>query len=666
MDRRWLLFLLLSFVIIQLFATLMQRNQPAKQTADAGKGKSTTSTLAKSHETSAAMSVQAAAETSRTPAHTAAAAEIIPAKPRLIENTSISIVSHPGEITTTTTNKYAIGIDSTGAVIHSWRLLDPGSESFEQRMDNREGIELVRKIPALLPSQPPAQTWPLQISFSEQAAYSYEEFNNIKWTRRRAPAPAGNDGLLVYESPALRGVSVTKSFEFDRDGYMSLLQITLRNDSASTIPVYDDTGRGLIIRWGPGLVERNLGDKPTGEEAYDAAVFRMDDQVRAAYPKPNSEPVEADGRIQWSGVESKFFTAILIPVQPDDAARKQRFFFRALVPGAHNLPTKDHQPPLTMELATDRLEIPPGSNQTFTYKLYVGPKKYRTLNQYGAALNLQTLMFHDAWPFMRVIYLFLTDLLNWIFKYVHNYGVAIIMLTVLVRLVTFPLTQHSIRIQAKSMAEMQKIKPYLDQINEKYKDNPNEKNKQTWKVYKEHNISPFGALRGCVPMILQLPVFYGLYRVSNDTIDLQGAHFLWIKDLSQPDHLVPFGMMLPFVGAYLNLLPILMGLTQMLATWISMARLKSKLMDPTQKQMMYFMPLFMIFILYSMPAGLMIYWNASNVWQIFQTLLTNRQLAREEERQLKKQAVAGVPPPPPPPPPAADGKTKKKNARGNK
>jgi YidC/Oxa1 family membrane protein insertase len=298
--------------------------------------------------------------------------------------------------------------------------------------------------------------------------------------------------------------------------------------------------------------------------------------------------------------------------------------------------------------------LPARGQRSVDFGLYIGPKKYGILKQYKH--HLQTLMFHTSWPFMRAIYLFLTDLLNWIFNFVRNYGIAIIILTVLVRLATFPLTQHSIRIQAKTMAEQSKVKPFIDAINEKYKNDPQEKNKQVWKVYQEHGISPFGALRGCVPMLLQLPVFYGLYRVSNDTIDLQGAHFLWIRDLSLPDHLLAFGIAVPLFGwTHLNILPVLMGFTQMIATKVASSRIKVQ--DPTQKQIMYMMPVMMTVMLYNMPAGLMLYWNASNVWQIFQTLITNRQMKREE---LKREQAGAVGITAAPPPPAPKDKPRKK------
>ena len=153
-------------------------------------------------------------------------------------------------------------------------------------------------------------------------------------------------------------------------------------------------------------------------------------------------------------------------------------------------------------------------------------------------------------------------------------------------------------------------------------------------------MSPFAPLRGCLPLLLQMPIFIGLYRVAGDTIDLQGASFLWIRDLSQPDHLFNYGINLPFLGSWFNLLPVIMGVTQVIATWVGLKRATT--MDPAQRKMMlYFMPTFLTVFLYQLPAGLMVYWCTSNTWQIFQTMITNRMMEHEEE---KHKAATGTGP----------------------
>ncbi|MGC8841650.1 MAG: YidC/Oxa1 family insertase periplasmic-domain containing protein [Candidatus Sumerlaeaceae bacterium] len=639
MERRWLLFFLLSFLIIQGFMLWDDARHPERrQRVQRIRLDQTTATLAVDRlSTAARQAIIAATEESTS-------SQVGPlVLTRTVENTSLTVAMHPGEITTVTTEKYALGLDHVGAVVNSWRLLDPGSQSFTRRLDEREGLELVRRIPQKSLYEPVLQNWPLELSFQERSAFSYEDFNNVAWKIELPPDASGKRNVVINcLSPTIRGVRVKKTLIIPQNQYYGTLRITLVNETSSPITVTDENGWGLLLRWGPGLVERHFGE-PDPNVGYDSAVYRKDGVVYSAHPAPKKDPIIADGRIEWAGVEAKFFAAIIVPEQPDDAAKKRIYYVRALVPARHDPEIKGFVPPLTLELATSKFDIPPSGEVTLNYGLYVGPKKYEILKQYGH--SLQSLMFHSSWSFMRALYLLLTDVLNWIYKLVGNYGVAIIILTILVRIVLFPLAQHSLNINAKTMAEQAKIKPYIDAINEKYKNNPQEKNRQIWKLYQEHGISPFAPLRGCFPLLLQFPIFVALYRVCNDTIDLQGAHFLWIRDLSQPDRLFPLGFAMPFFSwTHFNLLPVLMALTQLLATKISMARIKVQ--DPSQKQMMYMMPIIMVLMLYNLPSGLMLYWNVSNVWQIFQTIYTNAVMAREEQQRGSLHPAAISPPQP--------------------
>jgi YidC/Oxa1 family membrane protein insertase len=178
------------------------------------------------------------------------------------------------------------------------------------------------------------------------------------------------------------------------------------------------------------------------------------------------------------------------------------------------------------------------------------------------------------------------------------------------------------------MAEQAKIKPDMDKINAKYKDNPTKKQQEIMKLYREHNINPFGMLKGCVWLFIQLPIFFALYRLLSQSFDLRGASFLWIDDLSEPDKLFAFGFTLPLLGDHFNLLPILMAATQLLVSKLSMN--PNAAGDPAQqamqKQMMYMMPVLMMFMLFRFPSGLMLYWTISNVWQLFQQRFVNRKI----------------------------------------
>lgn len=553
------------------------------------------------------------------------------------DGTTVPRAQRPGPVTTITTRNYAIAFDQVGAVIRSLRLLDPGSASFEPGEHDGKGIELIRT----LPTKDPRQVLPLELSVGEPGAARdrYEAFNHVQW-EARVVSPGGGDqpAVVQFDSPVIGGLRIRKTLTVPADAYLSEVQVTVFNESGNRVSIGDGApGQldGMALRWGPGLTERAAGEMDQAEAAYDAALARNNGEVTVLRPGVDDAPVALVGDLTWGGVESKFFTALLIPRQPDDAARRQAYGFRAWVPAAHKAEVRGYHPPLVAEVGTPRFEIEPGGSRTLDFLLYVGPKKEDVLEKYN--YELESAMFPEAFFFMRPIYLGLTDFLNWLYGFVRNYGIAIILLTMIVRLVVFPLTQKQIKIQARTMAEMARIKPHLDEINEKYKDDRMERDRRIWQVYKEHNVSPFAPMRGCLPLLLQMPIFIGLYRVTNDTIDLQGANFLWINDLSLADHLFRLPFVLPIIGGWFNLLPFIMGATQMIATKVGMKRAVN--MDPTQKQMMYFMPVILTFMLYTLPAGLMIYWCTSNIWQIFQTMVTNRMMDKEEEKH-KAEAAA--------------------------
>ena len=631
MERRWILFFASSVLVIMVFQFIMQKNMPppARNTA-ATAGTATSNTLvATSSPTSGSV------DSAITNGNTSDSVATAPARPRTLESTSITIAAHPGPLTTSTINHNEIGFDSIGGVVYSWKLITTGTEETAHSRAIAGGVQLVRHIPGHADEAAPEQIWPLEVTFREQNANDFEDLNKVPWSVKATPA-----GDLVMQSPTVRGLHVQKIFTPPNDHYYSTLKVTLSNETNDRIQIYGENERGLTLRWGPGLVEHTHDDTSRGESAYDSAVARFDGQIKSFSPRAGVDPLEAEGHIEWAGVESKFFTALLVPPQPDDAAHQNHYFFRTLVPSWYKS-NAENGPPITAEISTDRFDLAPKSTRTFEFGIYAGPKKYQILSQGGH--HLETIMFHTAWPFMRVIYLFLTDVLNWIYGFAKNYGIAIILLTVLIRLVTFPLTQKSIKLQAKSAAEMQRIKPYIDEINEKYKNKPEEKQAAMLKVYREHNVNPFGVFRSCLPLFIQWPILAGLYRVSNDTIDLKGATFLWIQDLSQPDKLFPLGFSMPLFGwTHLNLLPILMGLTQIIATRIASARVQ--IQDPTQKQVMYMMPIMLTVMLFNLPAGLMLYWIASNIWQIGQTMVVNRQMRHTDDDAIKQgRAVAFKP-----------------------
>lgn len=629
---QWLQFFLISYLLIlgYMWFTGPSEEERARQAAEHA-AQQTTSTLV-----------------AQSPNDQVTSAPVRTVDPQ----SSVTVQTHPGALIPLKTDNFKVELDSVGGVVHSWEMLDIGSQSYDPA-EHTTGIEMVQRIPGLNTEFAAQQNWPLEIYLKEQGARSYEDFNHIEWTSESIET--SGQAAVRMQSPPIRGLRVEKTLELPDDSFYGTLRVTVHNETSSSLRIFDELNRGLTVRWGPGLLARDLYDTNQSADHYDAAVARDQDEVHVFRPEVGGEVLEMNGPLMWAGVESKFFAALLVPQQPEDASVKNTYYFRTLVPGSYKInaneaasPSKraaldKYKAPLVMELSTAKFEMEPGSSKTFEFGVYVGPKKHSVLKEYGH--KLQTLIYSESWWWMRAIYLLMTDVLNGIHRFIiGNYGLAIMLLTVIVKLLVFPLVHRAIKIQAKSSAEMKRIKPHLEAINEKYKDDAQEKQRQTWKTYQEHGVNPLSGMRSCLPVLPQMPVFIALYRIANDTIDLQGAHFLWIKDLSQADHLVHFGTSIPFIGSYFNILPIVVAFTQMLSSKISMSRSMQNITDPNQQQMqkmmVYVIPVVVMVTMYNFPAGLMLYWLTSNTWQIGQTLITNRILDREEEKHLK----AGPPP----------------------
>ncbi|MBI5095668.1 MAG: membrane protein insertase YidC [Candidatus Hydrogenedentes bacterium] len=265
-------------------------------------------------------------------------------------------------------------------------------------------------------------------------------------------------------------------------------------------------------------------------------------------------------------------------------------------------------------LGVPREEIKPQESLRSSFDIYVGPSEMSSLKAAWPTLP-QALRFFDMFEFMDWFAKLLLGLLNWFHNNMGvNYGVAIILLTILVRAAMIPLTLKSM----KSMKKMQLLGPEMQQLKEKYKDDQQELSKKTMEMYRERGINPAG---GCFPMLLQMPVFIALYTMLNSAFELRGAHFVWwITDLSQPDRLYqfPWALNLPLIGSleYLNLLPILMGVVMVISQ--KFMPTSGPAMDPTQKTMMNIMPAIFSLMCYTMASGLSLYILTSTILGMLQ------------------------------------------------
>jgi YidC/Oxa1 family membrane protein insertase len=301
-------------------------------------------------------------------------------------------------------------------------------------------------------------------------------------------------------------------------------------------------------------------------------------------------------------------------------ALKSRFFVQAFTSDATNAGYRvdvtrlDGAGPLTLQHVAAQIRFPAaiigaaGATLERNYTLYVGPKKLALLQRY--APRSAEIMQFGTFKWMCVL---LVPTLNFFYGLIPNYGIAIILLTLLVRIVFWPLTHKS----TESMKRMQAIQPKLKEIQAQFKTEPQKLQQETWKIYREHKVNP---LSSCLPMLVQIPVFIALFTVLRSAVELRFAPFLWIADLSEPENLL--AGVLPLVPA-LNILPFFMAGTMLLQS-----KLTPAMGDPAQqKMMMWMMPGMMLFMFYTMPSALVLYWTVSQVLAIAQLLWQKKKSA---------------------------------------
>jgi YidC/Oxa1 family membrane protein insertase len=241
--------------------------------------------------------------------------------------------------------------------------------------------------------------------------------------------------------------------------------------------------------------------------------------------------------------------------------------------------------------------------------IFAGPKEYRTLATIAAIFNNNVDSVMGFGSFFGFFSKALLLGMNWLHHSLSlPYGWAIVAITIIIKVVFWPLTQASTR----SAKRMQALQPQLKALQEKYKDDPAKSQRKMMEFYKEHKVNP---MSGCLPSLIQMPVFIGFYYMIRSAIELRGASWLWVADLSEPDTL----FLIPGLGFPFNLLPLIMGATML---WQAHLTPPSPGMDPTQAKIMRYMPLMFMVFLYNFSAGLTLYWTVQNLLSVVQTKLT--------------------------------------------
>ncbi len=422
-------------------------------------------------------------------------------------------------------------------------------------------------------------------------------------------ADRANAALFVTEQsevPAIEGHMAGRSLRFtwaDESGLKVEKALVFR-DGEFTIDLHVSTTRAgqpvpSRVTWGPGFgVQEDVA--PTRFH-YEGQLTYLDQGVvtRKARGALSGEERHAASGLAWAGLEEQYFAALIIPATPSDD-----FVLRTFTPKA----SPDGKTPSAENLVA----VPVGEAGA---TLFVGPKRYNLLASLGHGLEAAVWFSNYAiflWPARGLFHA-----LIWIHEHVtSNYGLAMVLLTLALRIVLFPLNQYSMLSMRKMQAQMQRVQPKVNSIRNKHKKKDAESrkkmNEEMMALYQREGINPVGSMSGCLPMFAQFPILIAFYDMILAAVELRGAPFYgWIHDLSRTD---PYGIT-----------PILTGITMFAQQMMSM----TKTTDPAQRQqqrMMLIMPVIFTYTFFQMPSGLALYWFVNNLLGIGQQWLVNRHM----------------------------------------
>ncbi len=394
---------------------------------------------------------------------------------------------------------------------------------------------------------------------------------------------AGNKGSLSMEGQG-NGLEIVREYTFLKDSYLMELTISVKNVSGGVL-------QGVAALHQSNVPFRSI--RPGSRSLFIGPEYYMND----TYTEVDSDeyengPFTVNGEMEWVAYGGTYFMSAFLPQNGSAASMTMSSF---------------GEDGVKMKLNSSLDTLQPGETKVYSYKLFFGPKKLDILKTVSPNLHYAV---NFGW--FDVIAQPTLFLLNFFYGIVRNYGIAIILVTVLFKAIFWPITQKGL----KSMKNMQKLQPKMAKLKEKYKDDPTRMNKEVMNLYKTYKVNPLG---GCLPMVLQIPVFFSLYKVLLMCIELRHAPFmLWITDLSAPDRLFS-GLGIPYLGG-IPVLTLLMG-----ASMFLQQKMTPTTADPTQARIMMFLPVLFTFMFVNFASGLVLYWFVNNLLAIFQQYVINRQ-----------------------------------------
>ncbi len=538
MDKRTILAIVLSVTVILIYQMFFMK-PPVKEPAPP---QETAQTEKKDVPASAPPPTAPSA-----PTQIKAGKDIVPPAPVVAER-----------FITVDTPLYSAQFTTKGGALHSFKL-----KGYRQKLvASSEPIEMVDVAPGMPP--------PLTVSFPGSSLDPPGEGMYESETKSLALTDTKEPQRLVLRHTVANVMKIEKIFTFYPDRYA--IDLEVRTFNLNAVPL----SQNASINWNQYADPKEETDSWShkGPVAFVAKDIERIDVKKIEGGKllgPN---------VTWGGYESKYFIAAVIPQNPTLTSLAV---------------AKDGRDMVSVSLQGPKILVPGGQADSFIYTLFIGPKDYSILKVQN--VHLENAIDFGSW--LKWLAMPLLILLKWLYQYVHNYGIAIIILTILIKLIFWPLGNKSY----ESMKKMQKLQPKMKELQEKYKGDRQKLSQETMALYRTHKINP---MSGCLPMLIQIPVFFGLYKTLLYAIELRHSPFFWwIQDLSEKD---------PY---YIT--PIIMGGTM----WLQQ-KMTPVGGDPMQQKVMLWMPVIFTFLFLSFPSGLVIYWLFNNIISIGQQYYINK------------------------------------------
>lgn len=505
------------------------------------------------------------------------------------------------EKTEINTRYFAVTFSSKGAKIISFR--------------HKDSINKLRNLTQIAEPDP----------FWFNMYLNQNSFTNLEKTHFTITTQEGTDRLTVIATTSVSLVTpegkfpgrIEKKFVFFKDTHYYQFSWSVTNLSQEKIGV-PSLNLLPITRIGPTADSLSPRAKNSYQNFYHAGSKFKSYSITSGHSSSflscggNKNTVEEIIQpVNFMGMSSRF---MVMSVQPLANVSTDKLII--FPPSGETLPAEQ-------QLQISKFVIEKGQTKNFDFLIYTGPKINDYVNVYKLPETLK------KYPELKQVHESITEAFNFgitapirdaivfilkqLYKIYPNYGVGIILFALFFRLLFYPINEK----QSQSIEKMKKLQPLLKEINEKYKDDPQEKQKRTMALYQQHKVNPLG---GCLPMLIQLPIFIALYSAFSDSYELWKSPFIhgWISDLSEPDTLFIVPNFIPFLkGFHFHALPIIMAASQILQS-----RMTAVSEDPNQKMIMQFMPLIMLFIFWRMPSGVVLYWTIFNTLMIVQQLIT--------------------------------------------